>query len=358
MREGFKDNISAISIDGKSIGQGSTYIIAEIGSNHNGDFELAKELIDAAAAAKVDAVKFQAFRADQHYSKHTPNFTYLDAAGHHQSTYDLIHSLEINRDWHLALMEHSQSRGVTFLSSPCDKEAYQQLQELGMAAFKVASFDLPDVRLIEEMARYGKPLILSTGMADYTDIQTALQTMHSVGNEQAILLQCTSLYPAPVQLSNLASMRTMRQAFGRHVGYSDHTLGDHVCLAAVALGACMLEKHFTLSRKMNGPDHAFAIEPDELALMVQRVRDVEKAMGDGIKNGPRPEEMEMYAKGRRSIHTKRSFKAGEKIHESDLCIKRPGFGISPRLLKEISGMTLQKDIVEDHWISWNDLKDS
>jgi sialic acid synthase SpsE len=332
------------------------FIIAEAGSNHNGSLDTAKALIDAAAQAGVDAVKFQAFQASKHYSRHTPNFTYLDSQGRTKSTYALIESLEINRDWHPELITYCQTRNVIFLSSPCDDAAVEQLGDLGMPAFKLASFDLPDVRLIRKMARYGRPLIMSTGLADYSDIESGIRAAAEEGNRQVVLLQCTSLYPAPVDLSNLAAIATMHQAFNVPVGYSDHTLGDHVCLAAVALGACVIEKHFTLDRSMPGPDHSFAIEPDELVEMVKRIRDVEISIGDGVKNGPRPPEMEMYEKARRSIHTTRPVKAGEAITADMICVKRPGYGISPRLIDQILGMTARVDIPADHWVTWEAFK--
>lgn len=346
-----------IDIEGRKVGVGQpTYIVAEAASNHDGDFGKARALVEAAAEAGADAVKFQAFRAAEHYSRHTPNFTYLDKQGHRQSTYELIRSLEINREWHGPLMEHARACGITFFSSPCDVDAIQQLAELNVAAFKLASFDLPDIHLIRQMARFGRPLILSTGMADYTDIAEALRAARAEGNRQVVLLQCTSLYPAPVGLSNLAAIVIMRQAFGVPVGYSDHTLGDHVSVAAVALGACMIEKHFTLDRSLPGPDHAFALEPNELKEMVKRIRDVEAAIGDGVKDGPREEEKEMYEKGRRSLHSRRQIRAGEVIGKGDLCIKRPGYGLSPRLAEAVAGMVARRDIPEDHWIQWDDLK--
>ena len=332
------------------------YIIAEVGSNHNQDFDVAKALIKSAAEAGADAIKFQSFRAKEHYSKHTPGFNYLKEQGYQQSTYELICSLEINRDWHALLIDYAKSIGITFLSSPCDTEAIDQLGELNIEAFKVAAFDLPDVCLIRHMAKYGKPLILSTGMADYADIKAAIHACYKEDNDNVILLQCTSLYPAPAHLSNLAAMETMRKAFNCLVGYSDHTLGNHVAITAVALGACVIEKHFTLDRRLPGPDHSFAIEPDELSEMVHKIREVEAAIGDGIKDGPSAEEREMYIKGRRSLHTKYSVSAGEPITRDNICTKRPGYGILPRLSEKVIGMVATKDIPEDHWISWEDLK--
>jgi len=323
------------------------YVIAEIGSNHNQDYNLALESIDAAAAAGVSAVKFQTFRAKDHYSKHTPGFTYLDG----KNTYDLIESLELNRDWQASLATHAKSKGVEFLSSPCDFEAVEQLTALNMSAYKVASFDMTDQLLINKMAETGKPMILSTGMANMSDIESAVDTVHSVNNNPVILLQCTSLYPAPTELSNLNAMKMMRQAFGCLTGYSDHTMGEHIPLAAVAMGACVLEKHFTLDRKLPGPDHPFAIEPEELKNLVAHIRDVEAAMGDGIKNGPREAEKEMYDKGRRSIHAAVDINKGEMITSEMIRIKRPGYGMSPKFVEFVIGRTAKDDIKADYWIT-------
>lgn len=346
----------AFKIGNSVVGESKTYVIAEAGSNHNGDLSLAKALIEEAAKAGADAVKFQAFKASHHYSKHTPNFTYLDKIENQKSTYELIRALEINREWHPILKEYAQQCGITFLSSPCDSAAVQELGRLGMAAFKVASFDLPDLELIREIAEFQKPVILSTGMANYHDIQSALQVCADAKNDQVVLLQCTSLYPAPASLSNLRAIATLREAFDVPVGYSDHTLGDHIILASVALGACMIEKHFTLDRSLPGPDHGFAMEPQEFSEMVRKIREIESAQGDGIKNGPRALEREMYEKGRRSLHSKKALGAGEVLRREDLCIKRPGYGISPHLIHAVVGLTLTRDVLEDHWISWEDFK--
>lgn len=325
------------------------FVIAEIGSNHNQSIELAKRHIDAAAEAGVDAVKFQTFRASQHYSKRSPSFTYLKG----QSTFELIQAMEIDRAWHEPLKRYAEDAGLIFLSSACDAEAIEELDAIGMPAFKVASFDLPDVFLVREMAETGKPLILSTGMASWSDIENAVSVCRAVGNEQIVLLQCTSLYPAPVELSNLRAMASMETAFSLPTGYSDHTEGDHVTLAAVALGACMIEKHFTLDRTLPGPDHSFAIEPLELKAMVSRIRDVQAALGDGRKEGPKEEEREMFEKGRRSLHARRSIPQGATITAEMLVVKRPGFGISPSLTEHVVGRKARRAIDEDEWITWD-----
>ena len=266
---------------------------------------------------------------------------------------ELVESLEIDRTWQVDLQSHAEKKGLLFFSSPCDSDAIQGLAKLNVPAYKIASFDITDDRLIGEIAKVGKPIILSTGLASLNDIQFAVDTAKQNGNDDIILLQCTSLYPAPSNLSNLNAMKTMRTAFGNLVGYSDHTIGDHVTIAAVTLGACMIEKHFSLDREMPGPDHSFAIEPLELKEMVIKIREIEESLGDGIKNGPRNEEIEMAEKARRSIHAKSDIKQGEIITDEMLCAKRPGFGISPQLRSRIIGRKAIKDIVADEWITWD-----
>jgi sialic acid synthase SpsE len=339
-----------IFIGDVAVGDGQPcFIIAEIGSNHDNNLDQARKLIDEAAKAGVDAVKFQTFRAAEHYSRYTPGFEYLDS----QNTFELIKSLEMDRSWHAVLKEHAEAQGVAFFTSPCDPDAVAELAALEAPAYKVASFDLPDVELIGQMARTGKPVILSTGMANREDIQRGVQACRSNGNEQVVLLQCTSLYPAPADLSNLRAMATMRADFDCLAGYSDHTEGDSVAVASVAMGACMIEKHFTLDSSLPGPDHTFAIEPQALAALVRKVRDVEAALGDGLKDGPRAAEREMFEKGRRSLHTKVDIAAGQVIETSMLTVKRPGLGISPAQQAEVVGRVAKMDIAADHWITWN-----
>jgi sialic acid synthase SpsE len=325
------------------------YIIAEIGSNHNQDFDLACAHIEAAAEAGSDAVKFQTFRASEHYSRKSPGFSYLDKT----DTHELIQSLELNRSWQKDLMIKARECGVDFFSSPCDVDAIKSLVELDVPVFKVASFDLPDTALIGEMASHQKPIILSTGMATWQDIQFGIDAVRNAGNEDIALLQCTSLYPAPVELSNLQAIHSMMEAFGLPVGYSDHTEGDHISIAAVSLGACILEKHFTLDKGLPGPDHSFAMEPTQWKEMVSKIRDIEGGMGDGLKNGPRSEELEMAQKGRRSLHAGVNIKKGEVILEEMLVTKRPGLGIHPQFKQEVIGRVAKIDIEQDDWITWD-----
>lgn len=339
-----------IQIKGREVGDGKpSFIIAEIGSNHNQDYDLALRMIDSALAAGADAVKFQTFKADRHVSSRAKSPSYLKE----QNIHELLRTLELNREWQAGLQAHTEAQGAIFFSSPCDVEAVDGLEAIGAPAHKVASFDLPDTDLIEYIARTQKPLIFSTGLANWMDIQRAVDTAIGVGNEQLVLLQCTSLYPAPSHLSNLLAMDTMRAAFGVLTGYSDHTLGGAVSMAAVARGACMIEKHFTLDRSLPGPDHNFAMEPGPFADMVQGIREIESAIGDGVKSGPRPEEMEMAEKVRRSLHAARDIEPGEVITSEMLAIKRPGHGLPPFLRPHVLGRIARRKIEADEWITWD-----
>ena len=342
---------TTFNIRDRLVGDGQPcYVIAEIGSNHNQDWELALEMIDAAADAGADAVKFQTFKGKEHVSKFAKMPSYLMEG---ESIQELLKTLELNRDWHAPLQQHAEKKGVHFFSSPCDFAAVDELADIDVPAMKVASFDLTDLKLIRHIAEKQKPVILSTGMADWMDIQRGIDVCKDAGNEEVVLLQCTSLYPAPVELSNLNAMDTMRRSFGVPTGYSDHTLGDTVSCAAVAMGACMIEKHFTLDRDLPGPDHSFAMEPSEFADMMTRIRETEAAFGDGSKNGPRGPEVEMAEKVRRSLHAARDIAMGETISEDMLVIKRPGRGVAPHLSDQVIGRTARQDIPADHWIEWS-----
>ncbi len=337
-----------VTIGNRHIGdKHPVYIVAEIGSNHNQRFEMAVELIEKAKEAGADAAKFQIFKAEHDYSIRTPRLSSYDS-----DIYELIKSLELNRDWLLPLKEHCDGIGIDFLSSPCDLEAVDQLAELETGALKVASFDLTDVVLIRYMAKTGLAVFLSTGLATMAEIETAVNICRQEKNNDIVLLQCTSVYPAPPRLSNLRAMQTMKMAFNCVVGYSDHTFGDHVALSAIAMGAKVIEKHFTLDRTLDGPDHGFAIEPHELEEMVRKIRDIENAFGDGMKNGPRYEEKENFQL-RRSIILKRSLKKGHVLNREDLIVKRPGFGIKPEFINLVVGRILKRDAEYDEWLTWD-----
>ncbi len=341
---------TVIRFGDRAVGDGAPcFVIAEIGANHNRDMDLARRMIDAAVGAGADCVKFQTFKADQHYSRLSPRVSSHPDIDIHT----LIEQTEIDRDWLAPLKNHTEAQGAVFLSSIGDTEALALLEGLDVCGYKNTSFELTDLDLIGAMAATGKPLILSTGMADMDDIRRAVEVCRRAGNDQVILLQCTSLYPAPAHLSNLRAMAAMRDAFGLLTGYSDHTEGDQVPLAAVALGACVVEKHFTTDRSLPGPDHFFAMEPDGFRTMVSRLREVEAALGDGVKDGPRREERENFEIGRRSLHAAVDIPAGAVITTDMLCVKRPGLGIPPHRRGELVGRTARADIKADQWITWD-----
>ncbi len=341
-----------ISIGTHTIGENNpAFIVAEVGSNHNHDLEKAKAIIKAARDAGADAVKFQTFKAESHYSKYSPTFEYLQT-----DTYDLIESLELDRRWHKKLQEHCTELDTVFFSSACDKEAIDDLEKLDVALYKVASFDMVDYDLIDYLAKTGKPIIVSTGMAALEEIELVENVMKENGNDQLILLECTSLYPTPLRLTDLRRIETLSENFECVAGLSDHTQTVHLPMAAVAVGARVIEKHLTLDKNDKGPDHAFALEPHEFKTMVQYIRDFESAYGDGIKNGPREEEKDMWEKGRRSLHVNKDLKAGHILEREDVICKRPGLGIHPKEREHIVGKTLKRDIKEDMWITEHDIE--
>ena len=340
--------VRKVKIREKDIGNGERcFIIAEAGSNHNGSLEQAKELINVAAEDGANAVKFQIFKAESLYSKYTPEFSYLKG----KNTYELIKSIETPREWIKELAIHCKEKNIDFLASAFDFEAVDTLDKY-VPAFKIASFEVTDLELLKYAAEKGKPMIISTGMANLGEIEDAITTIKSVGNEDIILLHCNSLYPTPVEIVNLKAIETMKVAFKIPIGFSDHTIGIHIPIAAVAMGACVIEKHFTLDRTLPGPDHSFAIEPDELKEMVKCIRDVEKARGSGIKEKSDLESEEIYVKARRSIHAKIDIPKGAKITRDMLVIKRPGYGIKPKFIDVVIGREAKRDIKEDEWITW------
>jgi sialic acid synthase SpsE len=345
--------METIDFAGRPVGDGHPcYVIAEAGSNHNKDFDTARQLIDVAADAGADAVKFQTYTGSSLYSTKTPQFDYLapltDAKPH-----ELLEDIALPRDWQPLLAEHSESRGIEFLSSPFDLQAVDELDALDMAAFKIASFELVDLPFLRYVGTKRRPMILSTGMATLAEIDEAMEAAREGGAAKLCLLQCASLYPAPPSIANLRAIPSMKAAFGVPVGLSDHTLGIHVPTAAVALGANVIEKHYTLDRSYPGPDHPFAIEPGELRQLVSDIRDVEAALGDGIKRGPSKEEAaEMYDKARRSVVAACEIPAGTPITRDMLTVKRPGFGVKPKFIDALVGRVATVDIGDDEVITW------
>jgi len=338
-----------VKIENKKIGGNNpTYIIAEIGANHNKDKKLAKKLIDKASEAGVDAVKFQAYRAETLYSKNTPIFS-----KDNKKPFDLIKSIELPTKWYTELKKYANKKKLDFFLSPFDFKAVDELEKIGVPAYKIASFEIVDLELIKYAAQKKKPMIISTGMASLGEIEDAIKTIKSTGNNNIILLHCNSLYPAPAEIVNLKVIDTLKKSFQLPIGFSDHTLGIHISLAAVARGACMIEKHFTIDRAMKGPDHPFAIEPDELKDMVKYIREIEKSRGDGVKKISPQEKKENYAKARRSIHAKNKIPKDKVITKDMLIVKRPGYGIKPKYIDLVIGRKAKKDIKSDEWITWD-----
>jgi sialic acid synthase SpsE len=341
-------------IDGRSVGEGHpTYVIAEAGANHNRDLAVARELIDVAADAGADAVKFQTYSGESLYSSKTPGFEYLAPIGGDKPPAELLEEIALPREWQAELRDHARERGIAFFSSPFDERAVAELDALGVPAMKIASFEIVDPVLIAAAAATGRPLLISTGMATLGEVEDALRDAAGAGATEVGLMQCTSVYPAPAERANLRAMETMRAAFGVPVGLSDHTTGIAVPIAAAALGAAFLEKHFTLDRTMEGPDHPFALEPEELKAMVAGIREAQAALGDGRKRGPSPEEAEeMYGLARRSLIVVGDHPAGTVLSEEMLTRKRPGFGVSPRDLPKVLGRPLRVAVEHDDVLTW------
>jgi sialic acid synthase SpsE len=349
----------SISIAGRLVGPNHPcFVIAEPGSNHNGSLGTALKLIDAAAEAGADAVKFQTFRAAEHYARSTPAFAYLQEIAPGMSTFDLIKRNELPRAWHGTLKAHAENRGILFLSTPSDRSAVDELvDQHQMPAIKIASFEAVDLPFIEYCARKGKPMLVSTGMCSLEDVGDVMETLKRSGNPDAVLLHCVSLYPTKPEQVNLRAMQTMAATFGVPVGLSDHTLGIDIPLAAVAFGACVIEKHYTLDRRMRGPDHPFALEPDELNAMVRGIRRVEAALGSGIKQ-MHPDEAEMARLGRRSLVARVRIPQGTRLTPEMLTTKRPGYGIRPKFLPQVIGKVARRTIEEDEVMTWEIVGDS
>ena len=337
--------VSSISIGTRSIGAGSPcFVIAEAGVNHNGSPDLAVKLVDAAAEAGADAVKFQTFRADQLASPNAPKAWYQrDTADSGESQLEMLRRLELPREAYRQLRDHAQRQGIVFLSTPFDEGSAALLDELGVPAFKTSSGDLTNLPLLRFIARAGKPMLVSTGMATLEEVCEAIAAIRSEGLETIALLQCTSAYPADPRDANLRVIDVMRQEFGLPVGYSDHTTGLETAIAAVALGACVIEKHLTVSRSLPGPDHAASLDPGAFARLVADVRLVEAALGDGRKV-PSERERETATVARKSLVAARDIAAGEKLTPALVAIQRPGNGLPPRMRDHVLGRAVRIDV--------------
>lgn len=325
------------------------YIIAEAGVNHNGSFDLACRLVDAAKTAGADCIKFQTFRAQNLVSRNAGKADYQKDTTGDGSQADMLTKLELSYDAFSRLKQYCGEVGITFLSTPFDLESAAFLDELGVPFWKIPSGEVTNLPYLEALAKTGRPVVMSTGMCEMGEIEAALRVLRENGTSDIRLLHCNTEYPTPFADVNLRAMETMRRAFGVEVGYSDHTKGIEVPIAAVALGATIIEKHFTLDRNMEGPDHKASLEPDELAAMVSAIRNIEQALGSGEKTVS-PSERKNIVVARKSIVAKRAIKAGERLTEENLTVKRPGSGVSPMRWRDVLGTAAIRDFEEDEMI--------
>jgi N,N'-diacetyllegionaminate synthase len=329
-----------------------TVIIAEAGVNHNGSIETAKKMVDAAVHAGVDYIKFQTFKAEKLVSVNAEKADYQkQTTNTEESQYQMIKKLELDMDTHKELINYCNKKGIKFISTPFDLESIDLLYELEVPLFKIGSGEITNYPYLKKIALKGLPVILSTGMSNLTDVESALDVLLSNGlsRTQITLLHANTEYPTPMQDVNLKAMLTLKDAFKTKVGYSDHTLGIEVPVAAVALGATVIEKHFTLDKTMEGPDHKASLEPEELEAMVKAIRNIEKAMGDGIKR-PSPSETKNMPIARKSIIASTFIKKGEVFTEQNITTKRPGTGISPMRWEDFLGRKAMKDFKPDDLI--------
>jgi len=329
----------------------SVFIIAEAGVNHNGDINLAKKLIDVASEAGVDAVKFQTFKAENLVTKQAKKADYQEQnTNNNDSQYKMLKQLELGFDEFIELKKYCDEKNIMFLSTPFDDDSIKFLDKL-VDIFKIPSGEITNVPYLRKIGKLQKKVILSTGMSNLCDIENALDTLIKVGTkkEDITILHANTMYPTPMEDVNLKAMLTIKEAFKCEVGYSDHTLGIEVPIAAVAMGASVIEKHFTLDKTMKGPDHKASLEPQELKNMVTFIRNIELALGDGIKK-PSPSETPNMKIARKSIVAKKEIKKGEIFTEENLTVKRPGSGISPTRWDEIIGKVASRDYDMDELI--------
>ena len=327
-------------------------VIAEAGVNHNGDPALARDLVDAASEAGADVIKFQTFTAKNLVTRSAPKAEYqLRNFGGGEDQLQMLEQLEIDDETHRDLVRRCSLRGIQFLSTGFDIESIDYLSRLDLPFFKVPSGEITNLPYLRHIARFDKDVLISTGMATLGEVEAALVVFDENGlaRERITVLHCTTEYPAPIDEVNLAAMENMRKVFGVKVGYSDHTKGIEVPIAAVAMGATVIEKHFTLSKSLPGPDHVASLEPDELRAMVEGIRNIEKAVGDGVKR-PTASELKNKHVARKSIVARRYIQKGQLFSEDNLAVKRPGTGISPMRWDDVIGRVAIRDFDEDELI--------
>lgn len=334
-------------------------IIAEAGVNHNGDFELAKQLIAVAADSGADFVKFQTFKADKLVTKDAVKADYqFSNTKENNSQYEMLKKLEMPEQWHYDLINYANSLGIRFLSTGFDIESIDFLDKIGVPFFKIPSGEITNKPYLEHIAKKRKPIIISTGMADMDDIKAAIEVLinQNITKDMITVLHCNTEYPTPMADVNLLAMNTIKSQFDVKIGYSDHTLGIEVPIAAVALGAVVIEKHFSLDRNLPGPDHLASLVPDELKQMVIAIRNIELAISGSGKKEPSLSELKNKVIARKSIFLKRSLDAGHLISEQDLEMKRPGDGISPMYIHKVVGKKINAPLPREHKLTLNDFE--
>lgn len=333
-----------------------TFIIAEAGVNHNGDIEIAKKLIYRAKEAGCDCIKFQTFSAENMVTKEAPQAEYqIVNTGKKESQYDMLKSLELDEKSFWLLKQECDKSGIEFMSTPFDEMSVDILERIGVKKYKMSSGDITNKPLLEYVARKEKPIIISTGMSTLQEVKTAVSWLEICGNTNISILHCTSNYPTPYEEVNMGAMQTMIKAFPYPIGYSDHTKGYEIPIMAVSMGACIIEKHFTLNKNMTGPDHKASLDYTELTEMVDKIRNIEKAFGDGEKK-PNLSEMLTREVARKSIVMAKGLKAGDIIKREDLAVKRPGNGLLPSEINNIIGKSMVHDIRKDDLLLKSDIK--
>jgi len=330
----------------------STFIIAEAGVNHNGSIDTAKKMIDVASEAGANAVKFQTFKAEKLVCREAPKAKYQNKTiGGSISQFEMLKRLELSHASHRILIKHCSKKGITFLSTPFDLESIDFLNELAVKIFKIPSGEITNLPYLRKIGSLKKKVLMSSGMSDMDEIATAIDILINAGTkrENITILHANTEYPTPMKDVNLSAMLSIKKEFRVNVGYSDHTPGIEVPVAAVALGASVIEKHFTLDKRMKGPDHNASLEPLELRAMIKAIRNIEKALGDGIKR-PSASELKNKAVVRKSIVAAKNIKKGEIFLIKNLAVKRPGFGISPMEWDRVVGQKARRDFAQDEII--------
>lgn len=328
------------------------FIIAEAGVNHNGSIEIAKRLVDGAVEAGVDAIKFQTFKAEKLVTKSASKANYQkENTNQAETQFEMLKKLELSKEMHIELLQYCREKGIQFISAPFDMESIEVLEELKIEIFKIPSGEITNLPYLRKIGKLNRKVILSTGMSNLDEIRKAVQVLYEEGTQDITILHCNTQYPTPMEDVNLRAMQTIKEKLNIKVGYSDHTLGIEVPIAAVAMGACVIEKHFTLDKNMKGPDHKASLDCKELAEMVRSIRNIEKALGREEKNIT-ASELKNIEVARKSIVAARDICKGEVYSEENLTTKRPGNGISPMRWDEVIGQVANQNYKKDELITW------